>query len=402
MREKPLRGDITAAVDLTTRSDPGAVEARVLITDVEIAFVFDESGELLHQEQAPDIWEAGTHSGVQVELVAISDLVDVSQDVPAETAPDSPASLVLGFTAGASRENATIEGAASELGEFQAQLFECVFDGTNALISRSREDGAIDTEPNRATLAVQIDEIRFESDTDSVVVPRAEIDGFKTINSSTDGPLTEPIVAIYTERDGRSVRLAVDLPSVRYMNLFARYLQTSPETAAEAGGGNDAQTESETAVDSGAELSDSADPRAETDTTGRLEETEMADASANWVLLVDDDAGDLEMTEMVLEEREGEFQFLTATSAAEGMNALKSNPVDCVVSDYDMPLVNGVEFLQQVRAEYPTLPFILFTGQGSEEVAKQAILSDVTDYVEKGVGTQQYDVLLSRIRKALR
>jgi DNA-binding NtrC family response regulator len=67
-----------------------------------------------------------------------------------------------------------------------------------------------------------------------------------------------------------------------------------------------------------------------------------------------------------------------------------------------MPGTDGIEFLQQVRDEHPDLPFILFTGQGSEAVAKQALLSDVTDYVEKGIGTQQYEVLLSRLRKAMR
>ncbi|NPB82132.1 HTR-like protein, partial [Shigella sonnei] len=51
---------------------------------------------------------------------------------------------------------------------------------------------------------------------------------------------------------------------------------------------------------------------------------------------------------------------------------------------------------------YPELPFILYTGQGSEAVAKQAILDDATDYVEKDVGREQYEVLAERIRKAVR
>jgi DNA-binding NtrC family response regulator len=54
-----------------------------------------------------------------------------------------------------------------------------------------------------------------------------------------------------------------------------------------------------------------------------------------------------------------------------------------------------------VRQRYPDLPFILFTGQGNEEIAKQAILDDVTDYVEKGVGTDQYALLAERIWKAV-
>jgi DNA-binding NtrC family response regulator len=73
-----------------------------------------------------------------------------------------------------------------------------------------------------------------------------------------------------------------------------------------------------------------------------------------------------------------------------------------VVSDYSMPGTDGIEFLEQVRERFPDLPFIIFTGKGSQRVAKQALLSDVTDYVEKGYDTRQYDVLLTRIEKALR
>jgi len=62
----------------------------------------------------------------------------------------------------------------------------------------------------------------------------------------------------------------------------------------------------------------------------------------------------------------------------------------------------GMGLRNAVRGGYPTLPFILYTGQGSERVAKQAILDDVTDYVEKDVGPGQYEVLASRIEKAVR
>lgn len=54
-----------------------------------------------------------------------------------------------------------------------------------------------------------------------------------------------------------------------------------------------------------------------------------------------------------------------------------------------------------IRQHYPDLPFILFTGRGSEEIASDAIAVGVTDYLQKGTGTDQYEVLANRIENAV-
>ena len=118
------------------------------------------------------------------------------------------------------------------------------------------------------------------------------------------------------------------------------------------------------------------------------------------VLHVDDDPALLETSEPLLQ-RAFDCSVLTATSASEGHEVLASVPVDCVVSDYDMPGSDGIEFLEAVRAEFPDLPFILFTGRGSEAVASEAIATGVTDYVQKTVGADQYTVLANRIENAV-
>ncbi|MFB6311944.1 MAG: PAS domain S-box protein, partial [Salinirussus sp.] len=63
--------------------------------------------------------------------------------------------------------------------------------------------------------------------------------------------------------------------------------------------------------------------------------------------------------------------------------------------------MDGLEFLETVRDEHPELPFILFTGQGSEEVASDAITAGATDYLQKGSGTDQYELLANRIVNAV-
>lgn len=119
------------------------------------------------------------------------------------------------------------------------------------------------------------------------------------------------------------------------------------------------------------------------------------------VLHVDDEPDFADMATTFLEREDDRFDIETATNASDGVDRLASNDFDCVVSDYDMPGRNGIEFLEVVRVEYGHLPFILYTGKGSEEVASDAISAGVTDYLQKETGTGQYPVLANRIRNAV-
>ncbi|MFB6254183.1 MAG: PAS domain S-box protein, partial [Halobacteriaceae archaeon] len=119
------------------------------------------------------------------------------------------------------------------------------------------------------------------------------------------------------------------------------------------------------------------------------------------ILHVDDDQDFVSMTETFLEHEDDRFTVLTGTSADQGLELLANYDVDCIVSDYEMPGQNGVEFLQAVREEYPQLPFVLFTGKGSEEVASDAISAGVSDYLQKGSGSERYSLLANRIRNLI-
>jgi PAS domain S-box-containing protein len=119
------------------------------------------------------------------------------------------------------------------------------------------------------------------------------------------------------------------------------------------------------------------------------------------VLNVDDDGEHAELVATFLEREDDRLAVETATSVAEGLDRLAGDRFDCVVSDYEMPEQNGIEFLQAVRESHPETPFILYTGKGSETVASEAISAGVTDYLQKNGGTEQYAVLANRVRNAV-
>jgi PAS domain S-box-containing protein len=119
------------------------------------------------------------------------------------------------------------------------------------------------------------------------------------------------------------------------------------------------------------------------------------------VLHVDDDPQILDLTNEFLTRADEEFSVVGATSAVEGINQLHEEEFDCIVSDYDMPHTDGLEFLEIVREQYPDLPFILYTAKGSEEVASEAISAGVTEYMQKEASTEQYTILANRIQNAV-
>jgi len=119
------------------------------------------------------------------------------------------------------------------------------------------------------------------------------------------------------------------------------------------------------------------------------------------VLHVDDDRDFADLTASYLEREADDLAVETASSAAEALERLSDEAFDCVVSDYDMPGTDGIEFLERVRETWPDLPFVLFTGAGSEAVASDAIRKGATDYLRKETGTEQYALLANRIRNAV-
>lgn len=119
------------------------------------------------------------------------------------------------------------------------------------------------------------------------------------------------------------------------------------------------------------------------------------------VLYVDDEPDITDVVAKILERDNERFTVRKAANADEALDILAESEVDCIVSDYDMPGTSGTEFLKTIRDDHPNLPFILFTGKGSENVANEAISAGATDYLQKDHGTEQYTILANRIVNAV-
>jgi PAS domain S-box-containing protein len=119
------------------------------------------------------------------------------------------------------------------------------------------------------------------------------------------------------------------------------------------------------------------------------------------VLYVDDELNLLELTKLFLEFK-GEFSVDTKTSAQDGLDLLKNRAYDAVISDFQMPGMDGIEFLKIVRSTFDDLPFILFTGKGREEVVIEAIDNGVDFYIQKGEDARsQFARLENKIKLAV-
>lgn len=303
-------------------------------------------------------------TGGETRSIGIKDVFDIVRDVSGTAAADSTETVTLAFDAGGERSALSVQADVTTLVKFQRLVFTRLLAGTDVTVTHRRaNDDTDDRRPCR--LRVSAANIRFEpiGDGPRTVVHRDEIARFALSGAE------DPEVVLYLRAPDRVERVSVCFPSFRLLNLFGRYLR--------------ADLLANDAIGSASER-----------------------ARPIGVLLVDDDEQSRELTTVFLNERSDRLSILEASSARAALDVLaddgRRRRIDCVVSDYKMPVMDGIEFLNAVRDEHPTLPFILYTGQGSERVAKQAILDDVTDYVEKDVGPGQYEVLASRIEKAVR
>jgi CheY-like chemotaxis protein len=113
------------------------------------------------------------------------------------------------------------------------------------------------------------------------------------------------------------------------------------------------------------------------------------------ILVVDDSPVDRTRAGGLLRKRP-ELTPAFASNGREALEAISARPPDLVVTDLQMPEIDGLELVETVRRRFPGLPVILMTAHGSEEIAVQALRKGAASYVAKrNLAAELVDTVLS-------
>lgn len=119
------------------------------------------------------------------------------------------------------------------------------------------------------------------------------------------------------------------------------------------------------------------------------------------VLFVDDEPALLDVSRLYME-KTGDLKVEPCFSAEQAMEMLKARAYDVIVSDYEMPGIDGIEFLKILRNLGDFTPFIIFTGKGREHVVIEALNCGADFYLQKGGDPRsQFAELIHKIRLAV-
>jgi CheY-like chemotaxis protein/anti-sigma regulatory factor (Ser/Thr protein kinase) len=103
--------------------------------------------------------------------------------------------------------------------------------------------------------------------------------------------------------------------------------------------------------------------------------------SQTTVLVVEDSKTQSVLIRSLLEK--AGFNTVTAMNGREALDMIRNMPPDVVITDLNMPKMNGLELVEAVHADFPSIPVILATGVGSEEIAAEALRKGAASYVPK-------------------
>ena len=114
------------------------------------------------------------------------------------------------------------------------------------------------------------------------------------------------------------------------------------------------------------------------------------------ILLVDDEE---EIVEFTRDELKSSFEkVIIAKDGLEAIEILKVQKIDLMVTDYKMPLMNGLELINYTKQHYPLIPIIMLTGNSTNKEVIQALNNGAFDILGKPFRTQ---VLINRIQNGL-
>ena len=114
------------------------------------------------------------------------------------------------------------------------------------------------------------------------------------------------------------------------------------------------------------------------------------------ILLVEDSPTQAMQMKMLLES--AAHQVVCCDDGTRAIEHLQNSVCELVVTDLELPLMNGLELIKQMQCDFPQIPAVLVTGQGSERLAAEALRAGATAYVPKSMVD---DMLLGTVEDVL-
>ena len=100
-------------------------------------------------------------------------------------------------------------------------------------------------------------------------------------------------------------------------------------------------------------------------------------------LVIDDNPNERLLVTRELKRKFPNFKVKEIIDEKGFSQAMKANDFDFVLTDYNLNWTNGIKILQEIRAQLPNCPVIMFTGYGSDEIAVEAMKEGMDDYIIK-------------------
>ncbi|MFO0826500.1 MAG: response regulator, partial [Gemmataceae bacterium] len=114
------------------------------------------------------------------------------------------------------------------------------------------------------------------------------------------------------------------------------------------------------------------------------------------ILVVDDSQLEQRFVAKLLETHGG-MRTAFARNGVEALAAMGTEPPAVVLTDIDMPQMDGLTLVEKIRSQFPQVPVVLMTGHGSERLAVEALKAGAADYVPKQALTHDLISVLERV-----
>ena len=121
----------------------------------------------------------------------------------------------------------------------------------------------------------------------------------------------------------------------------------------------------------------------------------ITDPQMRTLLIVDDEKDILDVVNAIATRNLG-VNIVLANDGLEGLEVIRSMPLDCILCDIRMPKMSGIELLRQVRLSNNDTPFIMLTGNDDQENILSALRLGAHDFLAKPFNSAQLLGVLSR------